>query len=176
MKKFINALNKTEEVVLVAMFALMVAIIFIQVVMRKLNNSLYWSEELGKFLFIWISWLGISIGEKRGEHIKITMLTDKFSPKVQHILNIISELIVIFICVVTVYYSILLVISQAGTHYTGIKISVSWGYLAVALGCLCMILRSLGMCFMSLKNTSAMPVADELVMHHPRRLHSDIDC
>ena len=85
MKKFINALNKTEEVVLVAMFALMVAIIFIQVVMRKLNNSLYWSEELGKFLFIWISWLGISIGEKRGEHIKITMLTDKFSPKVQHI-------------------------------------------------------------------------------------------
>ena len=155
MKKFINALNKTEEVTLVVMFALMVAIIFIQVVMRKLNHSLYWSEELGKFLFIWISWLGISIGEKRGEHIKITILTDKFSPKVQHILNIISELIVIFICVVTVYYSVQLVSSQMGTHYTGIKISVSWGYLAVALGCACMILRSLGMCFMSLKNINS---------------------
>ena len=155
MKKFINALNKTEEVTLVVMFALMVAIIFIQVVMRKLNHSLYWSEELGKFLFIWISWLGISIGEKRGEHIKITMLTDKYSPKVQHILNIISEIIVIGICAVTVYYAVLLVISQAGTHYTGIKISVSWGYLAVALGCFCMILRSIGMCIMSVQNINS---------------------
>lgn len=163
MKKFINALNKTEEVVLVAMFALMVAIIFIQVVMRKLNNSLYWSEELGKFLFIWISWLGISIGEKRGEHIKITMLTDKFSPKVQHILNIISELIVIFICAITVYYSVQLVISQAGTHYTGIKISVSWGYLAVALGCAIMILRSLGMCVMSIKNMNSGKTPQEII-------------
>ena len=54
MKKLIKALNKTEEVVLVAMFALMVAIIFIQVIMRYVfQNSLYWSEELGKFLFIW---------------------------------------------------------------------------------------------------------------------------
>ncbi len=163
MKKFINVLNKTEEVVLVVMFALMVAIIFIQVVMRKMNNSLYWSEELGKFLFVWISWLGISIGEKRGEHIKITMLTDRFSPKVQHILNIISELIVIFICVITVYYGIQLVITQASTHYTGIKISVSWGYLAVVLGCICMVLRSLGMCFMSLKNMNSGKTPMEII-------------
>lgn len=163
MKKFINVLNKTEEVVLVVMFALMVAIIFIQVVMRKMNNSLYWSEELGKFLFVWISWLGISIGEKRGEHIKITMLTDRFSPKVQHILNIISEIIVIFICVITVYYGIQLVITQASTHYTGIKISVSWGYLAVVLGCICMILRSLGMCFMSLKNLNSGKTPMEII-------------
>lgn len=163
MKKFINVLNKTEEIVLVAMFALMVAIIFIQVVMRKLNNSLYWSEELGKFLFIWISWLGISIGEKRGEHIKITMLTDKFSPKVQHILNIVSELIVIFICAITVYYSVQLVSSQMGTHYTGIKISVSWGYLAVALGCACMILRSLGMCVMSIKNMNSGKTPQDII-------------
>ncbi len=34
---------------------------------------LTWSEELGKFLFVWITWLGISLGERKGEHIKITM-------------------------------------------------------------------------------------------------------
>jgi len=152
MRKLINTLNKTEEIVLVAMFALMVAIIFIQVIMRYVfQNSLYWSEELGKFLFIWISWLGISIGEKRGEHIKITILTDKCSVKWQHILNIISEIIVIAICAVTVYYGVMLVITQAGTNYAGIKISVAWGYLSVVVGCGLMILRSIGMCVTSLK-------------------------
>ena len=63
--KIFNILNHIEEIIVVAMFAAMVLIIFIQVIMRKANNSLVWSEELGKFLFVWISWLGISIGQHR---------------------------------------------------------------------------------------------------------------
>lgn len=161
MKKLINRLNKIEEFVLVVLFALMVGIIFVQVVMRYVfHNSLYWSEELGKFLFIWISWLGISIGERRGEHIKITMLVDKLSVKGQHIANIISEIIVIVICAVTVFYGVTLVFSQAGTNYAGIKISVAWGYLAVVVGCGMMILRSIGMCLLSVRG-----MKDETPLH-----------
>ena len=104
--------------------------------------TLTWSEELGKFLFVWITWLGISLGERKGEHIKITMLTDRLPFRVAQVVNILSEIIVIIICAVTFYYGITLVFSQMGTHYAGIKISVSWGYLAVVVGCGLMILRS----------------------------------
>lgn len=107
------------------------------------NNSLSWSEELGKFLFVWLSWFGISIGAKRGEHIKITLLVDKFPPFAAQIANIISELVVLGICAVTTYYGVTLVMSQAGVHYAGIKISMAWGYLAVVLGCVMMMIRSL---------------------------------
>ena len=70
-KNILKTLDKIEETVLVAMFVAMVGIIFFQVIMRYVfNNSLSWSEELGKFLFVWISWLGISIGHKRKEHIR----------------------------------------------------------------------------------------------------------
>ena len=137
-------LNHTEEIVIVAMFALMVAVIFLQVIMRYVfSNSLSWSEELGKFLFVWITWLGISLGERKGEHIKITMLTDRLPFRVAQAVNILSEIVVIVICAVTFYYGISLVFSQMGTHYAGIKISVSWGYLAVVIGCGLMILRSI---------------------------------
>ena len=90
-------LNHTEEIVIVAMFAVMVAVIFVQVIMRKCGNSLTWSEELGKFLFVWITWLGISLGERKGEHIKITMLTDRLPFRVAQVVNILSEIIVIII-------------------------------------------------------------------------------
>ena len=74
--KIISFIDKLEEILLVSMFVLMVLIIFIQVIMRYVfNNSLSWSEELGKFLFVWLSWIGISIGERRNEHIKITMVS-----------------------------------------------------------------------------------------------------
>ena len=71
-KRVFDILNHIEEAILVFLFAVMVIIIFIQVIMRKANHSLYWSEELGKFLFVWISWLGISIGQRKGERIKIS--------------------------------------------------------------------------------------------------------
>lgn len=141
--KLFNILNHIEEVIVVAMFVAMVLIIFVQVIMRKAGNSLSWSEELGKFLFVWISWLGISIGQREGEHIKITMLTDRLPFRAAQVANILSDIIVIGICAVTFYYGVTLVISQQNTPYAGIKISTSWGYLAVVLGCGLMILRSL---------------------------------
>lgn len=142
--KIISFLDKIEEISLVIMYATMVLVIFIQVIMRYcFNNSLSWSEELGKFLFVWLSWIGISIGAKRGEHIKISILVDKLHPYAANAADILSDIIVVGICAVTAYYGISLVMSQAGVHYSGIKISMAWGYLAVALGCILMILRSL---------------------------------
>lgn len=142
--KIVQFLDRSEEVILVGMFALMVLIIFIQVIMRYIfNNSLSWSEELGKFLFVWISWLGISIGAKRKEHIKITMFIDKVSPKLKCLCDILSELIIFGICAVTAYYGLELVISQSQIFFAGIKISMSWGYLSVVLGCFIMMIRNL---------------------------------
>lgn len=141
-KKVTNILDKAENIVLVSMFVAMVLVIFFQVIMRYVfKNSLSWSEELGKFIFVWISWLGIAIGQKRGEHIRITLLVDRLPFKGQQFLNLLSDIIVILICLVTTYYSISLVGSQAGTRYAGIKISMSWGYLSVAVGCILMIIR-----------------------------------
>ena len=92
--KILNAINHIENICLVLLFTVMVATIFIQIIMRFVfNNSLVWSEELGKFVFVWISWLGISIGERSNEHIKITLITDKLNAKLQKILEIIAYLI-----------------------------------------------------------------------------------
>ena len=138
--RFFSILNHIEEVIIVSMFALMVIIIFVQVIMRKAGNSLSWSEELGKFLFVWISWMGISLGQREGEHIKITMLTDRLPFRLAQIVNIISDIVVIIICAVIFYYGVELVVAQGNVPYAGIKIST---YLAVVLGCGLMILRTL---------------------------------
>lgn len=110
--RFFSILNHIEEVIIVSMFALMVIIIFVQVIMRKAGNSLSWSEELGKFLFVWISWMGISLGQREGEHIKITMLTDRLPFRLAQIVNIISDIVVIIICAVIFYYGVELVVAQ----------------------------------------------------------------
>ncbi len=141
-KKALKTLDKVEDSLLVFMFVAMVSIIFFQVIMRYVfNNSLSWSEELGKFLFVWLSWIGISIGHRRREHIKITLLVDRLPPVAKRISEIISELILIVVCGVTMIYGIRMLGIQWTTPYAGIKISTSWGYLSVVLGCGLFVLR-----------------------------------
>jgi TRAP-type C4-dicarboxylate transport system permease small subunit len=142
--KIINKLNTLEDITLVSMFAAMVGIIFFQVIMRYVfNNPLSWSEEFGKFLFVWLSWLGISIGHRRKEHIKITMVVDKLPHALKMALEVVSELILIIICSVVIYYGILMITVQINIPYAGIKISTAWGYLSLVLGCFIFILRAI---------------------------------
>lgn len=142
-KKAIEVLDKIEENVITWMFMAMVAVIFFQVIMRFVfNNSSSWSEELGKFIFVWISWLGISIGHRRQEHIKITLLVDRLPYKLRIILEAISEIILIGICGITMYYSVMMIQIQKNVPYAGIKISTSWGYLSLVIGCGLFILRA----------------------------------
>lgn len=129
-------LDKIEDTALIVMFMAMVGIIFFQVIMRYVfNNSLSWSEELGKFLFVWLSWFGISIGHRRKEHIKITMLVDKLPAKLKILSEAFTELVLIAICGVTFYYGIMMMGIQMHVPYAGIKISTSWGYFSLVLGC-----------------------------------------
>ena len=143
-KNIVKALDKIEDTCLIAMFAAMVGIIFFQVIMRYVfNNSLSWSEELGKFIFVWLSWIGISIGHRRKEHIKITLLVDKLPYKINKLVEAFTDLILIAICGITLYYGFTMIQIQLNVPYAGIKISTSWGYLSVVLGCGLFIARAI---------------------------------
>ena len=132
---------------------ILVVDIFLQVIMRYVfNNSLFWSEELGRFLFEWLTWIGISLGAKKGQHIKITMLHDKFSYRKAQMLDIISSVIVIGICAVTIYYGAYMAIFWSGSVYPCLKISLAWGYISIPAGCTLITLRYIGDIVNSIKN------------------------
>lgn len=150
--------DHAEEIILFIMMVIMVIVIFSQVIMRYVfNNSLSWSEELGRYIFIWLSWLGISIGAKYGQHIRIEMLVTRLPFKAMHILNIITELFVLAVCFVLVYFGIylcnqLLLISAKSAP---LGISQVWGYAAVPVGCGIMIMRNLQSIWVSVKKLRA---------------------
>ena len=57
--------------------AIMTILVFIQVVMRYVfSNSLSWSEELARFIFLWLSWIGASYAVKERSHFRVEMFAD----------------------------------------------------------------------------------------------------
>ncbi len=70
-----------EKMLCVIALALMSAVIVAQVFCRYvLNSSLSWSEELARYLFIWMIYIGISYGVKLDKHICVDAVYT-FAPK-----------------------------------------------------------------------------------------------
>jgi len=63
-----DLLAKGEAAALVALLAVMTIAVLLQVLFRYvLTQPLHWSEELARYLFVWISMIGASLGlQKRG--------------------------------------------------------------------------------------------------------------
>ena len=107
LKKIWDTYDKFEAAVLVIGIIVMTLILFVQVFYRVFfHDGIKWAEELARILFIWVSWLGISMGEKKGEHIKVTMITDRLKGRTQTIALVISDILSLLILLVFLYSGI----------------------------------------------------------------------
>ncbi|MDR1495865.1 MAG: TRAP transporter small permease [Clostridiales Family XIII bacterium] len=139
-----DRLNNIESICVGIMIAVAVVVIFMQIIMRYVfNNSLSWSEELARYLFIWFSWLGVSIGQRNGEHISVTLLTDRLKPAPQKVVIFIKDIITLLILLVLVYYGVVVVGKQIsmGVVSVALKIPMYVIYFSMPLGCLLMAIR-----------------------------------
>lgn len=83
-----------EEVLLIIFLFLITVIMGIQIVARyAFESSLSWSEEITRFIFIWMGFLSISYCIKKDISVRIRQFVEMFSEKAMCFLNIISAVI-----------------------------------------------------------------------------------
>jgi len=83
-----------EEAIAVALMAFMSILIGVQIFMRyAMGASLSWSEELARYCFIWMTYIGIAYGVRKDAHIRVTMAVDLLSLKGQVWMRIVSHVI-----------------------------------------------------------------------------------
>lgn len=87
---------------LVALFAAMVIACTAQVIWRYLfNDPLVWSEELARYLFIWISYISAWVAWKSRSHIALDAVTYLNSPAMNAWTSRIVEVLVLGYCLYT---------------------------------------------------------------------------
>jgi TRAP-type C4-dicarboxylate transport system permease small subunit len=75
----------------VLLFVTMVALVIAQVVARKFFEPLVWSEELARYLFIWVAFIGWVIATERRSHVAIGLLSDRAGPVLARALRWFSD-------------------------------------------------------------------------------------
>ncbi|MBY7144519.1 TRAP transporter small permease [Virgibacillus sp. NKC19-3] len=92
LKKLIDV--EIEKWLLIISFIFLILLVLVQVLARYIFSvPVGWNAELSRYLLIWITWISASYAIRMREHIRITLLVDRFSPKGKKI----TELFVIFV-------------------------------------------------------------------------------
>jgi len=85
--------NKRLSMLIALVFSIMTLLIFAQVVCRYvLHNPLSWSEELARYLFIWLTFCGASVAFYENTHINVSYFVERIRlPKLQAALFLLAD-------------------------------------------------------------------------------------
>ena len=100
MSRIFDFTCKTIEYMIAACMAGMVVLVFGNVMLRYgFNSGITLSEELSRWLFVWMTFLGAIVALRKHEHLGTDMLIGRLGPKGKKICMVISQLLMMFICV-----------------------------------------------------------------------------
>jgi C4-dicarboxylate transporter DctQ subunit len=99
-------LDRVENVTLVWTILSLALIGFVQVFLRYVfNYSFTWFEELGRYLGVFIAFLGASIGVKTGSHFTMDLIVSKMGQPLQGIVKIFTHTLSALFFFTVAFYS-----------------------------------------------------------------------
>ena len=105
MRKFIDGYYRLLNVLLGASVGILIVPVTIQMISRftALIPAWIWTEEMARFLFIWMVMLGAMIGVRDGSHFECDVWPE-LKPRANALLHVVSMVLVLVFALVFVWY------------------------------------------------------------------------
>jgi TRAP-type C4-dicarboxylate transport system permease small subunit len=101
MQRLEDGFFKALEALLVALLAAMVLMVFGNVMMRWfLNDGIQISEEMSRFCFVWLTFIGAVVVARENAHLGVDALVGALGPRGRLVCMVLSDLLVLLCCAV----------------------------------------------------------------------------
>ena len=108
---------------------ILMVVIFLCATFQVLNRfvlhfSVPWTEELCRYAFIWVAFLGVANGVKRGTHLNVDLIDSVLPKKVKAVLDVVLDAAFLLLMAYMLKISIdhLMRVARYGTVSVGLKI------------------------------------------------------
>ncbi|MEN8893370.1 TRAP transporter small permease [Planktotalea arctica] len=135
---FLRRIDRNAELWLLLVFYVMLVITMAIEVLRRevFAYSSIWGEEIVRYSFIYLAWIGAAAAVKERAHIRIDVLMHYLGPRPKALMYMFGDLVMFFVAIVALYWSFetVLVSAHFGSVSHGLRISMVWFLTAVPLG------------------------------------------
>lgn len=140
LEKIVNILEKLYKLVTIPLLILMCITTFTQVVARYVFSCPFsWTDELARYTFIWLTFLGAGLVYRRREMMKITFFLQFLSPKVKMLIDKFN-LILIFFFTLALLKEGLILAFESDYPSIALKLPFTYIYLSIPVGAVFMLI------------------------------------
>ncbi|BAQ71568.1 dihydroxypropanesulfonateTRAP transporter (plasmid) [Rhodovulum sulfidophilum] len=143
----LNALDRNaERWALLIFYIMLVATMAIEVIRREVfAYSSIWGEEVVRYCFIYLCWIGAAAAVRERAHIRIDLMLNWAPPRGRALLYMFGDLVTLALAVLALWLSAQTVsVSWTfGSVSHGLRVSMVWFLMAVPVGFSLMIFRLL---------------------------------
>lgn len=141
-QQFSAALRRCTEIVIMILMAILVVFVVAGVFFRYvLGSSIPWSEEVGRYLMIWLGFLGASLALREGLHVGVELLVQWVPPRLAAWLKGLARGAVAGFLLIVIGYGVFLVSNLWDQWSPVAGIRMTWPYLAIPVGSLLMLIQ-----------------------------------
>ena len=130
-----DKLAKGEAAALIAIVGVMTVVVFLQVLYRYVfAQPLQWSEELARYLFVWLSILGAALALQKKGHFGLDLFFKMLSSRSRRFVQIPACILMGIVIFVILFEGVILVQKTALQQSPAMGISMSWAYASLPVG------------------------------------------
>lgn len=155
----LKALDRNaERWALLIFYLMLVATMTIEVIRREVfSYSSIWGEEVVRYCFIYLCWIGAAAAVRERAHIRIDVILNYLPPRGQALIYILGDLVMLALALLMLWLSVETVeVSWTyGSVSHGLRVSMVWFLLAVPIGFSLMVFRLLQSLIRDLRDLGA---------------------
>ena len=133
-----------ERWLLLIFYSMIVATIAMEVIRRfGLSYSSIWGEEIARYAFIYLAWIGASAAIRERAHIRIDVILHYVPARAKAAIYLFGDFATLTLALIALYWSLepILTSLKFGSVTHGLRISNAWFLAAVPIGFTMMVFR-----------------------------------
>lgn len=134
MQKLWRAYVAGVEAFCFAGVAVILTVAVVQVVFRYvLHNSIVWSEELMRYLMLWVVAVGAGLSFSRGQFLGMRMLVERLPPSARRMADIMGAVLMLVFLATLIWYGSIFAWGTRKQSAVALGLSMFWVHVSVVV-------------------------------------------
>ena len=116
-------------------------IIFLQILLRVFGYPLAWTEEIARYMFIWLTYIGCSAAIRARRHISLDLIDLLLKERGRFIISIFSNLVFLAFALILAYYGFLITRRVTTQISPAVQLSMAIPYSSIMISACLMVVR-----------------------------------
>jgi TRAP-type C4-dicarboxylate transport system permease small subunit len=137
-------LDRAIQWLAIGLTVALLAVVMLGVITRALGDPLIWTDEISRFLMVWVAVAGWLLATRRRAHIRIRFFHDMLPKRAWRAAEIAIQCGILVLGILLAWYGVDIVMRNRDMEALSLPISLAWMYLPIVIAGLATAAQAVG--------------------------------